>query len=403
MAVFKTNIFNEANRGASILEVLMSMAIVAVVMPFVYSQITQTNNDIRDMAIAKSIADLRPGVLNFVRLNQDTWPDVAQIRMSQEDLGLIADGVNAGFIDKYIVNGASVTDVYLGFKMGTTNLRASNIAHHIGDDAAIVDEFGVAYGHTWAVSAPEFNTGDLVYRITRNVGGEDKTKYLHRGTSGEDELNVMQRDLNMGGYNIYDIGGVVASAARVKDVTSTFVTSDDLTANTIYFSNGANMTGNNVSIGTLRVTDDIIGFRNIYATRLNNNGFSTNGRIIADRATVTDVLNVAKDMNLKSSSVRTISGFAGIKAGSVYTPFLSTSEIMFYENFGLTVSGELLLSTTSPIKFGSWYFPSRTAPSFTDLTLKRAQIPSVPDSSEFGALMSSDWQSVVPADYGGAQ
>ncbi len=400
MTVIKTKIFDSINRGASILEVLMSMAIVAVAMPFVYSQIAETNSNIRDMAVARDITNLRPDVLNFIRLNQDTWPDVAQIKMNDTDLDMVATGANAGFIDKYLVNGASVTDVYLAFKFGSTNLHTANIAHHIGDDAAIVDSDGIAYGRSWAVSAPEFESGDLVYRITRNVSGEDKTKYLHRGTSGDDELNVMLRDLNMGGYNIYDVGGVFASASRIKDVTSTFVTSNDLVANTIYFSNGANMTGNNVSIGSLRVTDDIIGFRNIYANKLNNNGFSTSGRIITDRATVSDSLNVSKDMILKTDSLRTISGFAGVKAGTVYTPFLSTTEIMFYDNFGLTVSGELMLSTNSPIKLGAWAFPSTVPPSFTGFRISRAKIPSMPNEHEFEALMSSDWKNVIPTGYG---
>ena len=403
MTVGKLRIFHNENCGASILEVLMSMAVVAVAMPFVYSQITETSNNIRDMAIAHDITNLRPDVLNFIRLNQDTWPDIVQIRMSDEDLANISDGINAGFIDKYVVNGASITDVYLGFKTGATSLHTANIAEHIGEDAAVVGSDGIAYGRTWAVSAPDFAVGDLVYRITRDVAGEDKTKYLHRGTSGDDELNVMLRDLDMGGYNIYDIGGVYSSAARIKDVTATFVTSDDLTAQTIYFSNGANMAGNNVSIGALRVTDDVIGFRNIYAKKLNNAGFTTSGRILADRATVVNSLNVAGNMNLKADTSRTISGFAGIKAGSVYVPYISTNEIVFYENFGLTVSGELMMSTNSPIKFGAWVFPSVTPPSFTQFTLSRAKIPAAPRKDEFGALMTSGWQSIMPNNYGEQQ
>ena len=398
MAVSKTKIFNNENNGASILEVLMSMAIVAVAMPFVYSQIAETNKNIRDMAIAQNIINLRPTVLNFIRLNQDTWPDVVQIKMNEEDLQMVAEDVNAGFIDKYVVNGASITDVYLSFKTGSTNLHTANIANHIGDDAAVVGADGVAYGRTWAVAAPEFNVGDLVYRITRDVAGEDKTKYLHRGSSGEDELNVMLRDLSLGGYNIYDIGGVYASALRIRDVTATFVTTTDLAADSIYFSNGANMSGNNVSIGSLRVTDDIIGFRNIYAKKLNTNGFTTSGRIIADKATVTNSVNVAKDLNLKADSSRTISSFIAIKAGTVYTPFLSTAEIVFPESFGLTVSGELMMSTNSPIKFGSWVFPSLTPPSFSQLSIGRAQIPTVPNATEFGPLMTDNWQTVAPRE-----
>ena len=245
-----------------------------------------------------------------------------------------------------------------------------------------------------------FNVGDLIYRISRDVFGEDKTKYLHRGTSGEDDLNVMMRDLSMGGYDVYDIGGVFASATRIQDAVATFVKSEDLTAQTIYFSNGANMVGGNISIDSLRVTGDIVGFRNIYADRLNGAGYTTVGRIVADRAKVTKSVNVARDLVLKSDSARTISGFNAIKSGSVYTSFLTTNEIIFYEDFGLTVSGELMKSTNAPIKFGNWSFPSTTPPTFNSLTLSRATMPSAPNKSEFGALMTTDWQTYVPQQMG---
>ena len=396
MVVFKTKIFDEINRGASALEVLLSMAIVAMATPLVYSQISETNRNIHDMATAHKITELRGDVLNFIRLNQDEWPDVAQIRLTDEELEIISDGAHAGFVDKYTARGTTITDVYLAFDINEPNLRTANIAHHIGDDAAIVGADGIAYGRTWAVSAPDFHVGDLIYRISRSVFGEDNSKYLHRGSSGDDDLNVMQRDLDMGGNTVYDVGGVFASAARIQDATATFVKTEDLAAQSIYFSNGANMTGGNVSIDALRVTGDIMGFRNIYADKLNGSNYTTMGRVIADRAVVTNSVNVAHDFVLKSSSARTISGFTGIKSGSVYTPFLNTDEIIFYEDFGLTVSGELMMSSTNPLKFGNWSFPSTTPPSFTSLTLSRAAIPRVPNASEFGAVLTSGWQTYTP-------
>ena len=403
MAVFKTKIFDNINRGATVLEVLLSLAIVAMAAPFVYSQISETNRNIRDMATARDIMNLRGDVLNFIRLNQDAWPDTAQIRMTEEELNILSAGAHAGFIDKYSVHGSNITDVYLAFDINMPDLHTANIAHHIGNDAAVVGSDGVAYGRTWAVSAPDFNVGDLIYRITREIGGEDKNKYLHRGSSGDDDLNVMKRDLNMGGYNLFDVGGVSASATRMDSATTTFVKTEDLSANTIYFSSGANMTGGNISINSLRVTGDIIGFRNIYADKLNGSGYTTTGRVIVDRANVTDSVNVARNFILKSDSTKTISGFTGIKVGSVYTSYLTTNEIIFYEDFGLTVSGELMMSTTAPIKFGSWSFPSKTPPSFTTLTLSRAQLPKMPGKSEFGSLLSTGWQTYVPESVGGGQ
>lgn len=401
MTVFRTKIFDRENRGASVLEVLLSMAIVAIAAPLVYSQISETNRNIHDMAMAHKITEMRGNILNFIRLNQDEWPDVAQIRMTDEELEIIADDAHAGFIDKYAMRGTTITDVYLAFDINVPHLRTANIAHHIGQDAAVVGGDGIAYGRTWAVSAPEFGVGDLIYRVSRSVFGEDNTKYLHRGSSGEDDLNVMLRDLNMGGYDVYDVGGMSASATRIQDAAATFVSTEDLTAQSVYFSNGANMAGGNVSIDSLRVTGDIMGFRNIYADRLNGTTYTTIGRVIADRATVTNSVNVARNFNLKSSTARTISGFTGIKTGSVYTPYLTTNEIMFYEDFGLTVSGELMLSTNSPIKFGNWSFPSKSPPSFTSLTLARATMPAVPNKTEFGVLMTNDWQMYVPEQIGG--
>ena len=181
MTVFKTKIFDDLNRGASVLEVLLSMAIVAMAAPLVYSQISETNRNIRDMATAHEITEMRGGVLNFIRLNQDEWPDVAQIRMTDEELEIISKGAHAGFIDKYMARGTTITDVYLAFDINTPDLRTANIVHHIGDDAAVVGADGVAYGRTWAVSAPDFYVGDLIYSISRSVFGEDNSRYLHRG------------------------------------------------------------------------------------------------------------------------------------------------------------------------------------------------------------------------------
>ena len=370
----------------------MVMAVCAVTAPFVYSQIMETNHTITDIAIAKNILSMRDTALNFVRTNQALWPDVAQIKLSDDELAQISDVATAGFIDKYVAGSASVTDVYLSFDTGGDTMRNTRIARHIGDAAAVVGADGIAYGNGWAVSAPEFDVGNLIYRVSRDFVGQDTNKYLHRGTSGEDDLNVMMRNLNMGGNALYDVGGVVADAARVTNGTAMFVNSDALSATNVYFSDGANMDGADVEIGSLRVSGDITGFRSIYADIMNGDGYTTSGRIIADRATVTNSVNVAHDFVIKSSSARSVSGFTAISTSTVAAPLISAKEIMFYDNFGLTVSGELLMSTTPPLRFGNWSFPSTTPPMFSQLKLNRATIPDMPNANDFADLMSDGWQ-----------
>ena len=392
MTVYKWKIFADSNRGASITEVLLAMAIVAMATPFVYSRISQTNETIRDITYAKKIISSRDGALNFVRMNQDKWPDVVQIRLDEAELSAISPNAVAGFIDKYNISGGVITDVYLAFNMAKNDLRANKIASHIGGDAAVVGADGIAYGNTWAVSAPDFISGDLIYRISRDIAGEDTSKYLHRATSGEDDFNVMMRDLDMAHHHIYNVATVSAESVRARNASTRFFNSTDTTADNVYFSSGANMNGQDVKIKDLRVSGDTYGFRNIYADNMNGRGYTTKGSIITDRATITGSVNVANNFVLKSESSRTISGFTGISAGMVSTSYVSCQEMVFGDNFGLTVSGELLMSSTAPLRIGNWSFPSTKPPLFNHFELSRSKIPTAPINSEFDMLMKSGWQ-----------
>ena len=397
MIVNKWRIFSglnmvRAQRGGGLVEVLLAMVIIAVAAPFTYSMIADTTHMIHDMAVANDILSLRDGVLNFVRINQDLWPDVVQIKMSDEELAKFSDSISSGFIDKYTYKSGTVIDVYLAFDLQTNARRAARIAANVGSNAAIVGTDGIAYGDTWAVTAPDYKFGTLVYKISRNLTDFDTSRFLHRGSSGEENLNAMERDLNMGGNDIYNVGEIDARSVRVRNLNATFVKAETIDARNVYFSSGANMNGDNVKINTLRVSGDISGFRNIETQKLNSSNFTVNGRIIADRATINETLNVGRNLNIKSTSLKTISGFTGMTVGSVYVPYISTSEITFYDNFGLTVSGELLMSSNAPIKIGSWVFPSKDAPSFNALNLARAPIPQIPNKDEFKEIMESGWQ-----------
>lgn len=392
MTVSRLNFFNTENRGASIMEVLLAMAIIALATPFVYNQIAQTNHTIHDIAVAKRVMSTRDAALNFVRMNQDKWPQTAQIRLDEAELDAISADAVAGLIDKYSVRGATITDVYLAFELGDSEIRANKIARHIGTDAAVVGTDSIAYGNTWAVAAPDFMPGDLIYRISRDVAGIDTSRYLHRATSGADGLNVMERDLDMARHHVYNVATVSGKSARIKNGNATFVDSNTVTANTIYFSSGANIDGTDISVGNMRVSGDMSGFRNVYADNINGNKFTTSGRIITDRATILDTVNVSGDFIIKSDSARTISGFTGISASSVATPYISAEEMIFYDNFGLTVSGELLMSTTPPLKIGNWTFQSTKPPAFSAFKLSRGDAPSAPSRNAFSPLFRSGWQ-----------
>ena len=180
-------------------------------------------------------------------------------------------------------------------------------------------------------------------------------------------------------------------SAKIIDSDAVFLNSDVVDASNVYFTAGANLGSADVSFGTLRVTGDTSGFKTIKANTLNGNKYTTSGRLIVDRATIGKSVNVAGNLVLKSSSSRTVSGFSGISMNKLLTPYLSAKDMAFYENFGITVSGELLLSGHAPLKIGNWSFPSLTPPSFSKFILTRASIPAIPDADEFKDLTSENW------------
>ena len=394
MIVSKPHFYNtNTQRGASVLEVVLAITVVLAVSPFVYTQTIKMANDVRDIANANKIVSLRDGVINYIRVNQGQWPDTAEIKMSEEDIEKIAPSAHSGFIDKYSVNGATITDVYLAFDIDDSDFRSANVAKYIGDDAAIVREDGIAYSQNWAVSAPDnFMVGDLIYKISRDFGASDKSKFLQRGTMGEDKLNQMQRDLHMNSFNMYNVSNIDAVSVKVFDVDAVFIESDMVDSESVYFTSGANLDSQNITFGSMRVTGDTSGLNSIVANKLNGDKYTTTGRIIADRAVVGNSVNVANNLVLKSTSANTISGFDGISTNKLLTPYLSATDLVFYENFGITVSGELLMTANAPLKIGNWLFPTNVPPSFSKFILTRASIPQVPDKDEFKKITSKNWQ-----------
>jgi len=390
----------------------LAISIIAVAAPFMYKQIERTYSDIENISVAQKIVDMQDAVLNFVRLHQEDWPDEAEIKLSDSDIREISPAIVSGFIDKRQLSGTTITDVYLAFDISDSAVRTNQVARQIGGTAAVVGDDGIAYGHGWAVSAPDFKPGNLIYRVSHNFATMDRTNFLHRAASdaivetnknaknkkqdesenAKNNLNAMLRDLNMGGKDLLSVGTLDADSVSGKNINATFIKSDDVIVDSVYFSSGANLQGNDATIDTIRALGDISGFRNITANNLNGNSFSNSGAIITDSAKITNSVRIGNLFKLKTTSNRTINAFTVLSTNTLYTPYVSARDMVFYGDFGLTISGELLMSRIPPLKIGNWTFPSNQMPQFSVLKLGRAQISATPNKSEFSAIMSSDWQ-----------
>ena len=185
-----------AQRGGGLVEVLLALVIISVATPFTYSMIAETTQTMHNMAIANDIISMRDGILNFVRINQDLWPDTAQIQMSADELMEFSDSISTAFIDKYAVRGGTIIDVYLAFEFPSVPIkRIAQIANNIGTDAAIVGPDGIAYGDSWAVTAPGFHEGNLIYKITRNLSDVVTSRFVSYSISHLEKVFIFIPDI----------------------------------------------------------------------------------------------------------------------------------------------------------------------------------------------------------------
>ena len=269
-------------RGASLLEVILAIALSVMLVPFMYNQIADMNNSFKDVTVANKIVKSRDKVINYIRLNQEDFQDEAGTQLTPDELKEIMPSAHTGWVFKTKSKDSEITEIFLAFRMDT-DYQTANVARSIGNDAAIVSTDNVAYSQNWAIGIDDdfgFLPGDLIYRIVHDFGGEDKNKFLHRGTVGDERLNRMERELNLNWNNLHNVDevqGLSESSLEVRNAQTAFMTVGSggittrmpFTASNIVFSKGAVLKSNDMCFEKLNVSDEVIGFSTISAKVLN--------------------------------------------------------------------------------------------------------------------------------------
>jgi len=374
-----------SQRGASVLEILLAIAIVAAVTPFIYNRIAETSREIMDVSNARSIAVFREKMSGYIRKNQSEWPKFSEIELDAEELLGIANpprnfDPQIAFLEKYTSNGFATVESYIVFRPSGIDIsRVYRIARDLGTNAAVADDNGMAYSVIggWSVESKLLYEGDLVYRVTTSLGNDNSALYLHRMGMDDIGLNTMERDLFMSKHNILDTDSISGSILDSKSVRAWFAEAETLSTEDLRFMAGANLDVSDAKFNSIRVSGSIVGFRNMQAAKVTgasmNANWSNNGNMTADRASVTGAVHVGRDLIMRSSYAKNITGFAGASAYSLATPFVLTDRLQFASGYGLTISSEMTFGQNgTPLRLGSWVFPSGTSPKFKTLVLQRA-------------------------------
>lgn len=390
-----------SQRGASVLEVIFAIAVVLAITPFMFNQISEMSQTVRDVSAAKEITDVRNDILNYIRQNQETWT---------EQNNLIPDNVlenlptktapRAGIVYKENIQGATATEAYLVFNIGDSRYRVSNIAKYIGPDAAVVQDDGTAYSEIWAAQGGDgftLNPGELVFRIARDFEGENRNTYLHRGTDAND-LNKMQRPLylkndGVGLVNINNINSdeqnAFGSLASTTAETTSVNIGGHFTGENVTFYKGATIDGDLVEFTTL---NNMGGNGDNILRVLNIRGFSEiNINSKADQAlnagtveastvkAVNSLFHVYQNLRISKIGTSTFSGFNNISvSGSIFTRDIVVDLLQLSRGAELKISrtaddnGNF---TSTPLVLGdprndtSWVWPQDPAPTFLQLDL----------------------------------
>jgi hypothetical protein len=362
---------------------MFAIAIVAIATPFAYRQVSDIGKSMKIMSEAKRIISDADPIKNYVRLHDAEFaPDeVTPVETDDEGKRFYVSKRDGG------------TTAFLVVENEWDGLTAHKIARAIGPDAAVAEQDGIAYGVAggWAISFDGLGSGDIVYRIGAAKSGGDTAKYLHRTVLSEGELSTMKRDLSMGNFSIRNAGAVVAKKLNSSELGAERVLAPAISASSLYFSDGLNLNPEKSRFPGVRVNGDVVWFRSLFA----DNFTSPHGTLTADRAAISGSLTVSKKFEVKSPYSRTIGGFAGVKAGIARTAFLDTETLTFMPGFGLTVSSELLYSSTPPVKLGAWTFPngSGAGPKFGSLVLRNlGASPIAVRVPDFSEILKEGWR-----------
>lgn len=386
--------------GSSMMEVVLAIALVLAVTPFLYSQISEMTDMVQDIHYAKKIVGMRNNIITFVRVNEADWDRTGEIpEIKPEELKELAPGAKNMIIDNQ-GDETGVIDVYLVFPKRETSARTAKVVKYIGHDAAVVQPGGIAYAQNWAVQYEKiFEEGDLIFKISRDYALENKTNYLHREAGVNGDLTTMLRDLHMNNNYMYNVGNMKglyldmhnSIAAKVK-----YLNSKEINAENVRFLSGLNLQNPKLlDVQSVSYVNTLYGF-NIVTNTVNENKKTLKTLIMGNSVTVHDNLQVGKDLILKpraSNDEKNIIDIISINTKGLSTAFIKANKMRFTENsLGITVASDLWPRVRDvnglTLRQGNdggnkevfWDIANnKPALSFSKLTLKTDDLPKVID------------------------
>ena len=339
----KTKIFSwhTAQRGGMLVELLMSVAIVSVVLPFLFRYQKDSIMRIENIAVARQMQDVQTALERYIMVNRDkllTVTGKSIIRVNVNDLSEygVPESVVSENADKYQVRilkssdatgQATLQGVVIMSDDSISPMRTREIVSVGGGDMGFV-EGTHAYGTFGAWHA---DTIDLGVNATNGIVGttpvnRDNARYLWRVPSDDSSDATMLSGLSLGGHDIVNADKFDVATAGFDEILQSI----NVAANRVVFANRTTIDSafeakNATCVGalssdakTMEITgvltlSDLGKFSNFTTSNLWTTNLSLSGVSFADTSKAT-LLNINQSLDMvggRITALFTTVGFTG--------------------------------------------------------------------------------------------
>ena len=337
--------FNQ--RGGMLVELLMSVAIVAVVLPFLFKYQQDSVIRAENIAVARKMQDVQGALERYIVANRDVLLNVAGKNISRVNISDLAEyGVPESIIkedgDKFqlrvlkssdAIGQATLQGVVVLSDETISPLRTRQIMEVGGDNMGFV-EGTHAYGTFGAWHTDTMDIGINVPDgiISTTSVSRDNALYLWREPSDNSDDATMMGPLNLGGHDIVDAKYFDASGAQFDETLKAIT----IAADKVVFSNRTTIesaldTKNATCVGNLSsdakkmevlgalTMADVGKFSNFIAEDLWTNTLTLSGITIKDKTKVT-VLGVNQNLDMTGGRINAI--YTAVNFSGSITPRL---------------------------------------------------------------------------------
>ena len=312
----KNNLFNKASlheRGGMMIELMLTLALFAIVLPFIINFQKSRIDRAENIVIAKDMDVVKNGLEKYIDIHKQELLKPINKNITRISLEDLTDyGISSDLFEKYgdnfqirIIktndrNGhATLQGILVLNDKKISPIRTREIVNLGNNNLGFVEQdktFG-AFG-TWHGDAVDFGIGGLNGVVQRTETKLDSEEYLWRLPSENESDATMLSDLNLGGHNIINVKFMDSDSAKFEETLNT----QKIVSENITFQNKA-------TIDNKFNASDAVVSGALYATSRNMN--VTNTFNLADTAKLSSLYanNLwVNNLNLSGISISTEDG-----------------------------------------------------------------------------------------------